>query len=150
MWNVIRSQTSVDDLMLTFRSFHDSCLKEVAIQNREFVDERLSMSFDNKTFVRMLFQSQFNKASVVEMLFEDVISFNWVQDERNSAPGVSVIMQAVCLWENDTLYWAEDTDWSMNSPEKNDYRWIAAKQGRWRMREAALGSNTLLFQPANL
>lgn len=150
MWNVIVSQVDADHLMQTFGSFHDSCLKELAVQNREFVDPKLSMSFDNKTFVRMLFQRQFNKASAIEMLFEDVVDFNWVQDERNSDPGMSIILQAVCLWENDTLYWAEDIDWQVDSSDKNDYRWIAAKQCRWRIREAALGPEAILFQPADL
>jgi hypothetical protein len=150
MWNVIASQVDVNHLMQTFGNFHDSCLKELAVQNREFVDAELSMSFDNKTFVRMLFQRQFNKASAIEMVFDDVVDFNWVQDERNSDPGMSIILQAVCLWQNDTLYWAEDIDWQINGEDKNDYRWIAAKSGRWRIIESGLGPKTILFHSVDV
>jgi hypothetical protein len=143
MWMTVQSQADVDQLMQVFRSFHDSCIKEVAIQNREFVDENLAMHFDNRTFVRMLFQSQFAKASALEIQFEDVVVFNWVQDERNLDTRLSVIFQAVCQWNADTLYWAEDLDWALDSPDKNDYRWVAAKRARWRIVDA-LGPATYL------
>ncbi|TGE28531.1 hypothetical protein [Hymenobacter metallicola] len=149
MWNTLASQADVDHLMQVYRDFHDSCIKEVALQNREFVSEDLSMSFDNRTFVRMLFQSQFREASVIEVEFEDVVSFNWVQDERNADTGLTILMEAVCYWQDDTLYWAEDLDWSVDAEDKNDYRWIAAKQGRWRIVESALGPDTRLSGPTN-
>ncbi|UOG72753.1 hypothetical protein MTX78_11510 [Hymenobacter tibetensis] len=150
MWISIKNQGDADFLMQTFRGFHDSCIKELAIQNREFVDEHLAMHFDNKTFVKVLFQSQFKENSVLEMLFEDVVDFNWVQDEKSSDVTASLIFEAVCLWENDTLYWAENMEWQIDSSNKNDYRWIAAKLCHWRILEAALGSDTILFQPADL
>lgn len=143
MWMTVQSQADVDQLMQRFRSFHDSCLKEVAIQNREFVDENLALHFDNRTFVRMLFQSQFAEASALEIQFEDVVDFNWVQDERNSDITASVIFQAFCQWNADTLYWAESLNWALDSPDKNDYRWVAAKRARWRIVDA-LGLATYL------
>ncbi|MCB2410779.1 hypothetical protein [Hymenobacter lucidus] len=149
MWTLLQSQADVDYLMEVYRGFHDSCIKEIAVQNREFVDERLAMGFGNQTFVRMLFQSQFRKASVIEILFEDVVRFNWIQDERNADTGLSMLMAAVCYWQDDTLYWAEDMDWSVDAEDKNDYRWIAAKQGRWRIVESALGPDTRLSEPTN-
>ncbi|MCB2377064.1 hypothetical protein LGH70_05695 [Hymenobacter sp. BT635] len=149
MWNVLASQADVDHLMLVYRRFHDSCLKEMALQTRKFVDEQRSMNFDNRTFVRMLFQNQFSDASTIEILFEDVVDFNWVQDEKNSDITASMLFEAVCYWQDETLYWAEDLDWSSDSEDRNDYRWIAAKQGRWRAVEYALGPDTRLSQPTN-
>ncbi|GAA3940141.1 hypothetical protein [Hymenobacter algoricola] len=147
MWKSMRSQAGSDHLMTVFRSFHDSCIKEVALQTREFVDERRAMHFDNRTFVRLLFQSQFKKDATLEMIFEDVLDFNWVQDERKADPGLSIILHAVCLWKNDMLYWAEDLDWSLEAEDKNDFRWLAAKQARWRFAESGLDPATLLSEP---
>ncbi|MBC6699335.1 hypothetical protein [Hymenobacter sp. BT190] len=148
MWNIIANQVDVDNLMLAYRSFHDSCIKEIAVQNREFVSERLAMSFHNQTFVRMLFQSQFRSTSVIEILFEDVQTFNWVQDERNADTGLTILFEAACFWQGDILYWAEDHAWNLESDDKNDYRWIAAKQARWRIVESGLGPATMLMQPS--
>ncbi|WP_220612795.1 hypothetical protein [Hymenobacter sp. HSC-4F20] len=131
--------------MRTYRSFHDSCLKEVAVQNREYVDERQAMHFDNQTIIKMRFQSQFKDNAVLEWVFEDVIEFNWVQDERNVDTGLSIILQAVCQWQQEMLYWAEDIDWHLDAADKNDYRWVAAKRGRWRIVEKGLGPATALF-----
>lgn len=145
MWKVLESQADIDLLMRTYQNFHNSCLKEVAVQNREYVDERRAMHFDNQTVIKMRFQSQSEENSTIELLFEDVVQFNWVQDERNADTGLSLIFQAVCLWQEETLYWAEDIDWSLNATDKNDYRWVAAKRGRWRIVEKGLGPATALF-----
>ncbi|WP_324679004.1 hypothetical protein [Hymenobacter sp. GOD-10R] len=141
MWQELKTEADVQRLMISFGSFHDSCLRELSLQTREFVDERLAMCFDNKTFVRMLFQRQMRKVSAIEIVFEDVIDFNWVQDEKNSDSAAAVIYQAVCIWDEGILYWAEDIDWSKDSEDKNDYRWIAASQGRWRILDNGLGSS---------
>lgn len=145
MWQVLHSQADIDQMMRTYRNFHDSCIKEVAVQNREYVDEKRAMHFDNQTIIKMRFQSQFKENAAIELVFEDVVEFNWVQDERNADTGLSIIFQAVCQWQEETLYWAEDIDWGLNAAGKNDYRWVGAKRGRWRIVEEGLGPATALF-----
>ncbi|GAA4010494.1 hypothetical protein GCM10022408_23490 [Hymenobacter fastidiosus] len=147
-WTSIQSQADADHLMTVYRSFHDSCIREIAVQNREFVDERQAMHVDNRTLVRLLFQSRFPKDSVLEMLFEDVLDFNWVQDARGSDITASLIFQAVCRWHNDALHRAENLDWSLGAEDRNDYRWLVAEQARWRLVESGLGPATLLSEPA--
>ncbi|UYZ64053.1 hypothetical protein [Hymenobacter weizhouensis] len=112
------------------------------------MDEQLAMHFDNKTSVKMLFQSQFREASVIEVEFQDVVQFNWCQSQSADS-GMTVLMQAVCFWKDNTLYWAEDIDWSLEGLDRNDYRWIAAKNVRWRIIEAALGPDPRLLKPVN-
>jgi hypothetical protein len=145
MWQALQNQSDVDHMMATYRGFHDSCIKELGVQLREYVDAKRAMHFDNQTIVRMRFQSQFNDNAVLDLVLEDVITLNWVQDERNADTGLSVIYQAICLWQNEMLYWSEDVDWSMQATDRNEYRWIAAKRGRWRIVEDAMGPDTALF-----
>ena len=144
-WHTLQSQPDVDRLMHTYRGFHDSCLKELVVQTREYVDERLAMHFDNRTVVKLRFQSQYSENSTLELLFEDIVAFNWMQDERNADPGHTIILEAVCRWENDMVYWAEDIDWALDAADRNDYRWVAAKQARWRTVTAGSGPASTLF-----
>ncbi|MFD2787410.1 hypothetical protein [Hymenobacter rubripertinctus] len=85
--------------MRTYRGFHNSCLKELVVQTREYVDERLAMHVDDRTVIKLRFQSQYSANSTLELLFEDIVAFNWVQDERNADPGHTIIVEAVCCWE---------------------------------------------------
>jgi hypothetical protein len=47
MWQEVSEQADLDKVMAVFGSFHDSCLKEVAIRNREYVLPIPGMGFDN-------------------------------------------------------------------------------------------------------
>lgn len=141
----MRSNEDVRVLLSAFGSFHDSCLKEVSIRNREFVAENLAMHFDNPTRIRMLFQRQSRHNAAIELLFEDVLDFNWVQDEKGADAAAAVIFQAVCYWTNDAVYWAEDLNWQFDdAATRNEYRWIAARKGHWRLLSSALGPDALL------
>jgi hypothetical protein len=145
MWNQLREQSDIDNLIDVFGRFHDSCLKEVVIRNREYVHPNLAMGFDNEPVVRFVFQRQFKNPSVIEMQFENVVDMNWLQDELYSDTGSSVIYEAGIQLANELIYWVEDIDWQLTSDDKNDYRWIAAKKAKWRIVESGLGKKDILI-----
>lgn len=143
MWHELTQQSDLDELMQFFGSFHDSCIKQLFIRNREFVDERLSMSFNNAPMVRLLFQWQFRNPSAIEIQFEEVEFMNWRHDNLKADSGLTLIYEAVLQFKNGLLYWAEDIDWSEGEGDKNEFRWIAARTGKWRALENGLGVEDL-------
>jgi hypothetical protein len=145
MWQELKDQTDVEELMRVFGSFHDSCLKEIAVRNREYVASGLAMGFDNPTAVRFLFQRQFRNPVAIELQFEDVEDFNWVHFNTQHDTGFSVIYQAVFFWQDSLLYWAEDIDWHLTADDRNDFRWISAKRARWRTVEDGAGPEDKLL-----
>jgi hypothetical protein len=44
----------------------------------------------------------------------------------------SIIFGVAMLCRDGTFYWAEDADWSPESPERDETSWIAAKKLSWR------------------
>lgn len=145
MWQELKQQADIDELMRVFGSFHDSCLKELAIRNREFVTQTLAMSFDNPSAVRLLFQRQFHNPTAIELQFEAVENFNWLHNKPLDDASCSLIYQAVFFQQAGLIYWAEDIDWQLTVEDRNDFRWIAAKSAKWRIVENALGPDDKLL-----
>jgi len=145
MWHELKNQADIDKLMRVFGGFHDSCLKEAAIRNREFVSADLAMSFSNRSIVRLLFQRQFNNPMGIELQFEGVQDFNWTHFNASYDPGFSIIYQAVFFQQDTLFYWAEDLDWQLTAPDRNDFRWISAASVKWRVTTDAAGASDKLL-----
>jgi|GEM_PF-2052228 len=60
MWTEIKDQSDIDKLMELYGNFHDSCLRNIYISTREFVDEKRAMNFD-KIDRFTLFNDNLNK-----------------------------------------------------------------------------------------
>jgi hypothetical protein len=67
MWTEIKDNSDIDKLMNAYGFFHDSCLRDIYITTREFVDNNLAMHFDNKLSATLLFQRQFGPNTVIEL-----------------------------------------------------------------------------------
>ena len=65
MWMEIKTEADIELLMTEFEKFHDSCLRDVYILTKEFVDEKLSMHFENKIIATLLFQRQFENNQTI-------------------------------------------------------------------------------------
>ncbi len=123
--------------MNVYGSFHDSCLRDVHISTREFVDEELAMSFDNIITGTLLFQRQFKNNPVLELKFEDINRFNF------NPAGLydGVIYEASFKKVNDLFYWSDEMDWEIGDVEAN---WISANKVLWRFRPELIGNVTRL------
>ena len=79
MWTEIKDQADTDKLLESYGYFHDSCLRDIYISTREFIDEKLAMHFDNRLTASLLFQRQFGPNPVIELKFEKVEQFQFFQ-----------------------------------------------------------------------
>jgi len=138
MWTEIKEQPDIDKLLELYGHFHDSCLRDIYITTREFIDEKLAMHFDNKLTASLLFQRQFGPTTVLELKFEDVEQFNFRPfDESTNA----VIYDATLLTKDGLFYWADYADWKTGD---NDSIWISGKKLFWRLRPELIGNVTRL------
>lgn len=134
MWKEIITEADIEALMNDYGYFHDSCLRDVYISTREYVDERLAMHFDNKTTGVLLFQRQFDKNTVLELKFENIDRFNF------NPPGLEyygVIDEATFKKVGDLFYWADIGDWEAEDP---DATWISASKVYFRYRPELRGN----------
>jgi hypothetical protein len=134
MWTEINNQSDIDRLLDSYGHFQDSCLRDVYITTREFIDENLAMHFDNKLTASFLFQRQFGPTSVLELKFEYIEQFNFRPFDTNADP---VIYDATLMIRNGLFYWADFSDWEIGD---NDSIWISGKKLFWRLRPELIGN----------
>ena len=134
MWTEIKEQSEIDKLLDLFGYFHDSCLRDIYITTREFIDEKLVMHFDNKLTASLLFQRQFGLTTVLELKFEDIEQFNFKPFDKSTN---SVIYDAALMTTNGLFYWADSADWEIGD---NDSIWISGKKLFWRIRPELIGN----------
>ncbi|KAA9333602.1 hypothetical protein [Adhaeribacter soli] len=138
MWKEIKTEAEIEQLLQSYGSFHDSCLRDLHISTREYVDEKLAMGFDNKNIATLLFQRQFATNPVLELKFEDVdrLNFNPLGPEY-----YGIIYEATFKKVKDLFYWANEPDWEIGDEDAN---WISAKKVYWRYRPELIGNVTRL------
>jgi len=134
MWTEVNDKSDIDKLMDLYSYFHDSCLRDIYISTREFVDQKLAMHFDNKLTASFLFQKQYGPITVLELKFEDIEQFNFRPfTETENA----VIYDATLIFANGLFYWADFADWKMGD---SDSIWISGKRLFWRQRPELIGN----------
>ena len=134
MWTEINDQSDIDKLLNLYGGFHDSCLRDIYISTREFVDVKLAMHFDNKLTASLLFQRQFQPTSVLELKFEDIKQFNFQPLDETE---FSVINDATLLKRGELFYWADLANWEIGD---NDSIWISGRKLFWRIRPELIGN----------
>lgn len=134
MWKEFKTEADIDSLMTDYGYFHDSCLRDIYITTREFVDEKLAMHFENKIVGTLLFQRQYEKNTVLELKFENVVRFNF-----NPLPEAynGVIYDATFIKINDLFYWSDSEEWEVGDTDAN---WMSAKSVYWRYRPELRGN----------
>jgi hypothetical protein len=134
MWTEIKDKSDIDKLLALYNFFQDSCLRDIYISTREFVDEELAMHFDNKLTASLLFQREYGPMTVLELKFEDIEHFNFLPfNETENA----VIYDATIRIKNELFYWADSGDWKLGD---NDSIWISGKKLYWRHRPELIGN----------
>lgn len=134
MWTEIKNNSDIDNLMEMYGFFHDSCLRDIYITTREFVDEKLAMHFDNKLTATLLFQRQFGPNSVLELRFDNIEQFNFRPfTETENA----VIYDASLIIAEGLFYWADFADWKIGD---NDSIWISGQKLFWRLKPDLIGN----------
>ena len=102
MWSEIKDQRGIDDLMENFDFFHDTCVRDIYISTKEFVDEERSMYFDNVLTVSLLFQRQSRENSILELKFEVLkkMDYDWLRS--------TLMYEATLKIDNNLFHWKDD------------------------------------------
>jgi hypothetical protein len=144
-WIEVSSQADLDELMDTFGSFHDGCLKEMRLWTETFVQPSLSMSvglgWDHHA--RFLFQRQWATPSAIEIQFDEIRGINVAPAPPNYD---SSIFGATLLLLDSVFYWAEVGIWKPDDPDCNDVTWVAAGRMKWRDASEWMGE-TMRYGP---
>jgi hypothetical protein len=128
-WKTLGGPEEIQELMRLFGDFHDSCVREIHVETKHYVDEKLWMHMDGQTIVRMLVQRQFRDLSAIELRFEEVVALHVAPPPPNYD---AVIFSASFFVRDDVFYWAESARWEPNSAVHREVTWIAARKVSWR------------------
>lgn len=134
MWEEVKDQADIDKLLDNYGYFHDSCLRDIYITTKEFIDEKLAMHFDNKLTASLLFQRQIRPLTVLELRFEDIVHFNFKPFDKDTN---AVIYDVTLMKANGLFYWADFAGWKIDD---NDSIWISGKKLFWRSRPELIGN----------
>lgn len=134
MWIEVKDQQDIDKLMESYGFFQDSCLRDLYMSTREFVDDQRVMHFNNTLTASLLFQREFGSDAVLELKFENIERLNFKPFEEKEHP---VIYDVTIRKQNGLIYWADSANWEIDD---HDSIWISGKKLFWRFRPELLGN----------
>jgi hypothetical protein len=137
-WQDLAMPAQIERLMSLFGNFHDACLREMHVVTGHYVNPNLSMHVDWRTTVHMLVQRQYAELSAIELRFEEVVALHVCPPPPDSSAN---ILSAALFLRDGVLYWADNSDWTPESPELGDVTWVAARKASWRDAGEWLGPN---------
>ena len=140
-WHEIVCQDDIDKLMNMYGHFHDGCIKEIHYISGAFVGYDLSMMpINTQRILKVVFQRQARNPAAIEVEFSKLIQFNLKPvDEKYTTE----IFGAFMKYMNGVIYWADDDSWDIDSEDKSEYTWVAAKDVRWRENDDYLGDKII-------
>ncbi len=110
-------------------NFHDGCVRELHWVTSHYVSADLRMHFDGSAALRMVVQRQFSNPSAIELCFAELVGLKVSPPSPNCD---AIIFGAAFFLRDGVLYWAEDSAWKPESPDRHDCTWIAARRAWWR------------------
>ena len=138
MWNEIKSDSDVLDLMNGFCYFHDSCIKEIKYISGANVNEDLSMYPTNDLRrLSIIIQRQFEENPVMELEFSGL---NYIKlfpaDENHTCE----ILDATIILKSDCIYWCDCGKIKEEDLARYQGITVCASKLRWRIVEGCIGS----------
>lgn len=136
MWNEIKAEGDINNLMERFGYFHDSCIKEMRYISGAFVDRDLSMhAINNCRNLRIIFQKQSINPMVIELEFSNLIKLDLEPNDDNYT---CEILDVSMFIENGHIYWGDSAWFAL---KRNDYQgtWLCSKNARWRVADKYIG-----------
>jgi hypothetical protein len=146
-WHTLADGAAAQELLRIFGSFHDGCIREAHLWTETYVNQdlRMSCAAHRDAKLRILFQRQFREPSAIELQFEELVALHFAPTPDNYD---SIIHGATVLLRNGVFYWAEDEDWTPDSPGRDGCTWVAAQILRWRDASDWMGA-TLRYGPSD-
>jgi hypothetical protein len=141
MWNEIISENDLNDFLVRFGYFHDSCIKEIKYIGGAYVDEYLSMNpINSDRTAKIIFQRQYCNPSVIEMEFIGLSQLSiYPQDDNYTCE----IVDATMIKHDDYIYWCDCG--GLSEIDFNAYRGtlICASRVRWRIADEYIGQREI-------
>ncbi len=141
MWNEIISENDLNDFLVRFGYFHDSCIKEIKYIGGAYVNEDLSMyPINSQRTARIIFQRQYRDPSVIEMEFIGVSQLSlFPPDEKYTCE----ILDATMIRQEDRIYWCDCG--GLSETDLKDYQGalICASRVRWRAADEYIGKKEI-------
>ena len=137
MWNEIKDIYDLMNFMENMEGFHDSCIKELRYISGAYVDEDLSMyPLNDKRILNVIIQRQFKDLPMIEMQFIGLKCLKlYPTDEEYTCE----ILDSTMFFKDDSIYWCDCGDISMNDFEAYEGTLICASKLRWRSVENKMG-----------
>lgn len=147
MWNEIKNENDIEELMTEYSGFHDSCIVSVNYLSGAVVDENNFMQFGGiyDRTVNMILNSQWNKP--IELLFTGVRKCSIVGWEDNyfcDIFGAYLDFHTELLGstrDDRLIVWADDggfapseyTEEKLLSPNRMNCTYVIAEKLFWRL-----------------
>lgn len=137
MWNEIVDEIDLKYFMNKIGFFHDSCIKELRYISGAYVDEDLSMyPLNDKRILDVIIQRQFKDLPMIEMQF---IGLKCLKLYPTTEEYTCEILDSTMFFKEDSIYWCDCGDMSMNDFEEYEGTLICASKLRWRSVENKMG-----------
>lgn len=137
MWNDIRCEQDITDLMELVYEFHDSCIKEAKYISGAYVNHDLGMHPVNDLRVlKMIIQRQFDNPSVIELEFSGLKYCRLAPDDEKFS---CEIHDATMLWKGNCVYWCDCGGLTEAELERYAGTVVCAEKVRWRVADEYLG-----------
>jgi len=130
MWNSIKTEQDIADLMVIYDNFHDSCIKEIQYVSGAFVNTDLSMhAINDCRCLRIAFQRQSTNPFAIELEFSELVRFNLEPAGENYS---CEILDVSMFFENNQIFWGDSERFAI---ERDSYQgtWICSNSARWKL-----------------
>ncbi len=143
MWNILKTEADIGNLLNEFGYFHDGCIKEMRYLSGAYVKPNLSMMpITNKRILSIIFQRQFQDPTVIEVEFSRLVRLNLLTcDDDNYT---STLFEICMFLENGLIYWGESPEFK---DERENYKgiWICAEEAKWRVADGYIGKEEVFI-----
>lgn len=136
----IETQEDIDVLMMEFKDFHDSCIKELNYYSGGYVDvDRTMHPINSVRNVSIIFQSQISDYPVIEMKFELIHQLNLQPRPENYD---CIIYESSLVKIDELFYWSEWGRFQLEDIHNCKGTWVSAEGIKWRFLQNALGEKS--------
>jgi hypothetical protein len=146
-WIQVITQDDIENLLEAFGNFHDGVLREIHLWNSYSIDKELNMvSGDCSLNAHVLFQRQAASPSAIEIHFSEIQRMNITATQ---AGYWYTIYDASIFCQDNIFYWADEPEWNIDDPARDEAMWVSAKGIRWREQNDWIG-NTMRYGSIDL
>lgn len=145
-WININTEKDIEEFLVLYGYFHDSCIKEVKYESGMYVDKELRMkAVNDKRKLSVVFQRQWKNPTTIEVVFESLVCLHL--EPVNECYDGSIFCASL-IKQGDSFFWidddiSKDTNIDEIISKKEEYTWIKAEKVKYRIVEQYLGQDMI-------